>query len=269
MSSMPNAFEKVPTQDITAKFTEAMEKSFAASDSSFDLTDEQLEAVQNEVKQVPHVAASAIKVKAAIKPMTAAQFVKQAQESDAALRANLDRQGFKPNQTQVLRKSTAPIKADRQLDYRNISESDIYNDSIPIEVKPFGMEDSLKIELVDQNYAARWVNKDPRMLGKALKNGFSYITKEDLATDLDTAITEDAHGHYLNFDVIAMKCPKRIYFAALKAAHVRAVNTVSNLSSQKAARKQALDLMMKETGGGFSEEYEAGKVGFYTPGVEI
>ena len=83
-------------------------------------------------------------------------------------------------------------------------------------------------------------------------------------------ITEDVNGRYLNLDVIAMKCPKSKYFAALKASFLRAVNTVNSLSSKKAAKNQAMTQLMKDAGAGVAEEFESGKVGFYdASGIEI
>ena len=283
MSNLPNTFA---TALVVEPDSEQEEASLINSDPSFNLTDKQVASLSDEIdqtgKQVEqpiNKGIPSIKVKAPIaaaptpaqeKYMTASQFVKQAQEMDVNLLAGAIKTKFAPEQVaQVIPKSKAPIKKDKVIDYSTLTETDIYNDSIPIDVKPFGMEDSLTINLKDKNYVPRWINKNAIMLGKALKNGFTYVTAEDLETPLDVAISEDAQGRFLNYDVIAMKCLKRIYFGALKAAHMRAVNTVSALSSQKAARKQAMDLLSKETGGGFAEEYEAGKIAFYTPGIEI
>jgi hypothetical protein len=251
MSSLPNAFAELED--------EKEEVSFVATDASFDTP----------------VEPAQIKVKAPVpnpneKPQykTAAQFVKDAIATDEALKTAMQAQNFSGG-TQVLPRGKTPVKKDAVIDFTKMSESDIYNDSIPLEAKPFGDDDSLLIDLKDKNYAARWVNKNSIMLSKALRSGFQFITQEDLASPLQVEITEDVNGRYLNGDVYAMRILKSIYFAALKATHQRAVNTVSALSSQKAAKKHAYDAMIKETGGGFAEEYEAGKVGFYTPGIEI
>jgi hypothetical protein len=103
-----------------------------------------------------------------------------------------------------------------------------------------------------------------------LRNGFTYVTNNDLAKPLDVAITEDVNGRFINLDVVAMKCPKSKYFAALKATLQRAINTVSSLSSKKAAKNQAMTQLIKDAGAGVAEEFESGKVGFYdASGIEI
>lgn len=241
----------------------------SAVDASAEPTAAQLTGVVEEIKQTlqkPKVKASIPKV------MTAAAFVQQAKETDTALFDAMQGQKFNPLAgAQVLPKEKVPVKTDvRAIDWTKITEKDIEDMSIPIEARPFSTDDSLGIDLKDQNYAARWVNKNPILLGKALAAGFTYVTEEDLASPLQVAISEDVNGHFLNLDVIAMKCPKRIYFAALRASFLRAVNTVSSLSSKKAAKNQAMHQLMKDAGAGVAEEFESGKIGFYdASGIEI
>jgi len=244
-------------------------------DSSAEPTEQQLIAVGTEQKQaVPLVP----KVKAKAKIMTAAAFVQQAKETDEALFDAMNTQQFNPLAgAQVLPKAKVPLKVDYKaavnagaIDWTKVTQADIENTSIPIEARPFSTEDSLTIDLVDKNYEPRWVNKNPILLGKALASGFTYVTAKDLARSLDVAISEDVNGRYLNLDVIAMKCPKSTYFAALKASFLRAVNTVNSLSSKKAAKNQAMTQLMKDAGAGVAEEFESGKVGFYdASGIEI
>jgi len=263
---------QMPTtiEDLSVGTTE-QEESFIRSDVSFDLSEEQLKDVEQVVTktQSAQPAPPAIRVKP--KVMTARQFVEAAQETDKAIATAVASQDFDPAKgAQVLTRDKTPVKKDtRTIDWSKLDESAIYNDSIPIEAKPFAADDSLRIVLKDQNYVARWVNKNHILLGKARGAGFTYITTSDLAEPLQLSIVEDASGQLSYIDVVAMKIPKSIYYAALKAAHQRAVNTVNNLASQKAARKQAMDLLVKQAGSGVSEEFEAGRVGFYTPGIEI
>lgn len=268
MSNMPNAFDD-------EKEEQEVESSFVNTDSNFDLTDAQLASLDKEVKQTQ----TGFKIKTPItvpptkqqeKLNTAAQFVKKAAELDAALASGINAQVFDPTKAaQVLKKTNTPIKQDSLIDYSKMTEEDVYNDSVPLVAKPFGDDDSLKITLKDQNYHPRWVNKDPRMLGKALKNGFIFITLDDLDLPFEVKINADVNGHFYNGDVVAMRILKSIYFSALRASHLRAVNAVSALATQKAAKKQAFDFLAKEAGSGFTEEFEQGKVSFYTPGVEI
>ena len=244
------------------------EQEHSLVDDSADPTDQQLKDVETAQPQAPQFP----KVKKPVaKVMTAAAFVEKAKETDEALFDAMNAQKFNPLAgAQVLPKAKVPVRTDvRAIDWSKVKEEDIYNDSIPIEARPFSSEDSLGIDLVDKNYAARWVNKNPIILGKALAAGFTYITAEDLASPLDVAIVEDVNGRFLNLDVLAMKCPKSIYFAAKKAAFLRAVNTVNSLSSKKAARNQAMSELMK-SGAGVAEEFESGKVAFYdASGIDI
>ena len=240
-------------------------------DASAEPTEQQLIDVETAQPQTPpqfHVKKPIPRI------MTAAAFVEQAKQTDSALYEAMNKQQFNPIAgAQVLAKEKVPVKADVKvsgIDWTKVREEDIVNGSIPIEAKPFSMSDSLDIDLVDKNYAARWVNINPKLLGTALRNGFTYVTNKDLAKPLDVAIVEDVNGRFINLDVVAMKCPKVTYFGALKASLQRAVNTISSLSSKKAAKNQAMAQLIKDAGAGVGEEFEAGKVSFYdASGIEI
>lgn len=161
------------------------------------------------------------------------------------------------------------LKPNAARDFSTMSEEDVYNLDIPMSARPFSSEDSLKVNLKDTNYIARWVNKDARRLGTMIGRGFSYVTKEDLVSDLELEVHIDAVGHYVLGDVICMKVQKERYFAALRAAHLRAINAVDPKGAHKAAIAQAAQFIDKETAGGYSAESVGNKMKIYSPDFQI
>jgi di/tripeptidase len=81
-------------------------------------------------------------------------------------------------------------------------------------------------------------------------------------------VIPDAQGHFTLDDVVLMRIPKSLYYAALRAAHERAVNTVSSVGAIKSATNQAVEYMAK-TSGDFAGAVADNKIGFYKPGIEI
>jgi len=161
------------------------------------------------------------------------------------------------------------VKAPARLDFSKMTEDDVYNLDVPIEARPFATEDSLKVTLKDSNYIARWVNKNPIRLGGMIAKGFTYVTSADLAQKLEVEVSSDAADHYIINDVVLMMIPKDRYYSALRAAHLRAVASVGAKGAHRAALTQATEYLNKETGGAYTEEAEAKKIEFYTPGVTI
>jgi hypothetical protein len=269
MSNLPTELEDFGVSSAVE------EQEHSLVDASAEPTEAQLINVETEQKQDAPRPVGRPRIKPIVpRVMSAAAFVAQAKETDAALYDAMNSQQFNPLAgAQVLPKDKAPIKPEPKsegIDWTKVSQKDIADMSIPIEARPFSTEDSLTIDLKDKNYEPRWVNKNPIILGKALASGFTYVTEEDLARPLDVAILEDVNGRYLNLDVIAMKCPKITYFGALRACFLRAVNTVNSLSSKKAAKNQAMTQLIKDAGAGVAEEFESGKVSFYdASGIEI
>lgn len=161
------------------------------------------------------------------------------------------------------------VKGNTLLDFSSMTEDDVYNLDIPMNARPFSSEDSLKVSLKDTNYVARWVNKDNRRLGTMLGRGFSYVVKEDLSSDLELEVYQDASGHYVLGDVICMKIQKEKYYQALRAAHLRAMNAINPKGAHKAAIQNATQFLDKETGGQYTAEHEARKVDVYAPDFRI
>ena len=172
-------------------------------------------------------------------------------------------------QGQIIAKDNVAIRPNTAVDFAKLTEDDVYNMDIPMEARPFSSEDSLKVELLDTGYVARWVNKNPQRLGQMLNHGFRYVHAEDLARALEVEVSPDAEGHFCLFDVVLMRIPKERYYSALRAAHLRAVNSVGSKGMHASAKTQAQKFVDKETGGGYSEEAAAGKIEFYSPGITI
>lgn len=170
---------------------------------------------------------------------------------------------------QAVRKSAVPIT-----DFSKLTMDAIYDLSIPIEAKEFMSADGLKIELKDTNFEPRWVNKNPQRLGEMKAKGFTFIVTGDLISSeanesIQTSL--DANGHYTINDVVAMKIDKATYYAALRAAHLRAISTTDQASSRKRAATQANEFMSRESGyrADYSDAAANKKMTFYDPDITI
>lgn len=197
---------------------------------------------------------------------TVGDVVRMAREIEHNIRKKLAVDGYVPGATQVISKEKAP---ELTVDFSKLTMEDIYDLSIPIQAKAFGATDALRVELKDKNYEPRWVNKNPRRLGQFLAYGFIYVEKEDLARNLEVEVQEDAQGHFSLDDVVLMRIEKQKYYAALRAAHERAVRTVSSVGAAKAAAKEANSYMSKIGGTIYAEAVAENKLEFYRPGIEI
>ena len=166
---------------------------------------------------------------------------------------------------QSVRKNVTPIK-----DFSKLSLADVYDLSIPIEAKPFMSADVLSISLKDTNYEARWVNKNPQRLGEMIGKGFTFITQEDLTSSEGIQTAKDAEDHYCYNDVVAMKIDKATYYAALRAAHIRAMATTNTAGIAKKAATAANSYMQKsEDSNDFATASASKKMEFYDAGISI
>lgn len=174
---------------------------------------------------------------------------------------------------QVIDKSKVPIT-----DFSNLTMDVVYDLSVPIIAKEFMSADALTIHLRDSNYEARWVNKSPQNLGSKIAKGFSYIVPADLLDGSEESIraAKDSQGHYVFDDVVAMKIDKATYYAALRAAHIRALNTTKNV--HKFHAKSAAAFMEHSEGGQDNPNYSTNdfrsaainrKMVFYDPGIGV
>lgn len=166
---------------------------------------------------------------------------------------------------QVLSKDAVPIT-----DFSNLSMDSVYDLSIPIVAKEFMSADALTIHLRDSNYEARWVNKQAQNLGAKIAKGFTYIVPNDLRTGSEDAIqaSKDSQGHYVFDDVVAMKIDKATYYAALRAAHLRAIATTNEVTARERAAKSANAYMKQsDASSDYASASASRKMVFYDPGI--
>jgi len=157
----------------------------------------------------------------------------------------------------------------KELDYSKLDESAVYDLSIPIIAIEHGLPESMKVELQDPNYVARWVHVHPQRLGGMKAVGFTTVTREDLAVDLNLSIEPDENGAYRYVDTILMKISKAKYFGQLRRNHQNAVNAVRP-DNAHAAGKQAIENYLQTEGGADAARYmNDQKLSVYTPGGTI
>jgi hypothetical protein len=235
----------------------------AVEDLTSDLRADDLKDVHK--PQFPFVKPT-IKVGEAETPLTDAQVIAisnlvQQQAAEAFAKANYD-----PNAAaQAVRKSQVPIT-----DFSKMTLDSVYDLSVPIEAKPFMSADVLAIKLKDTNYEARWVNKNSQNLGDKIAKGFTYIVSQDLVSSDGIQTGKDASGHYSFNDVVAMKIDKATYYAALRAAHLRAVSTTNVSGLAKKAASAANDNMRKsEFGNDFANASNRKQMEFYDAGITV
>jgi hypothetical protein len=161
-----------------------------------------------------------------------------------------------------------PPKKREPLDFNKLSEQDIFDLNIPIEVIDHDMPDYVKVELKDKSYVARWVNKNPRRLGPMKARGWDYVVPEDLATKLKIDLSVDENGQFRFDDVILMKCEKMRYFGMLRANHERALLQVNPKEHHKVEKARVQnDLSTTADGAGAYQKYTSeGKLEVYAPG---
>lgn len=198
--------------------------------------------------------------------LSAEQIVAVSKLVQEQTKAAIEAATFDPNKpAQSVRKSVTPIT-----DFSKLSLSDVYDLSIPIEAKPFMSADVLTIRLKDTNYEARWVNKNPQRLGDMIGKGFTYIEPNDLMDFEGVQTGKDAEGHYSFNDVVAMKIDKATYFAALRAAHLRAMSTTNASGVANKAMTAANTFMQKsENRNDFVDAQNTKKMEFYDAGISI
>jgi len=165
---------------------------------------------------------------------------------------------------QVLPKKVVPIT-----DFSKLTMDAVYDLSVPIEAKAFMSADVLAFHLKDTNYEGRWVNKNPQNLGDKIAKGFTYVTPQDLVSIESIQTGTDAEGHFCFHDVVAMKIDKATYYAALRAAHERALATTNQANARKRAANAANDFMGQESGNDYHTAAANKKMVFYDPDVAI
>lgn len=151
--------------------------------------------------------------------------------------------------------------------FKDVKESDIYNFNVPIKTIDHQLPDYLDIKLKDANYIARWINLDPRRLGQAIAEGWSYIRPDDLARPLEIKITDSADGHYIYADVVAMKLTKEKVYGRIRGNFLKSLQLTK---STLALHEHMKNLIKSELSGGeYGEQFQKynkeNAMGVYTP----
>lgn len=126
-------------------------------------------------------------------------------------------------------------------DFSNLSEASIYDMSIPIQAISHEIPDFLNVKLRDKNFEARWIQTNSRRLGQAIAEGFTYITKEELAENLQVHVTPDASGHFVYADVVLMKLPKEKLYARIRSNFIKSLNTTKNVGAMHEKMREAIE----------------------------
>ena len=199
---------------------------------------------------------------------TADQIIAMSKLVEQQTRRVVREQIYDPSmEAQVIDKSKVPIT-----DFSKLTMDAVYDLSVPIVAKEFMSADALTIHLRDTNYEARWVNKNPQNLGSKIAKGFTYIVPNDLKQGTEEAIkaSKDVQGHYVFDDVVAMKIDKATYYAALRAAHLRAIATTNEVNARARAAKSANAYMEHSE---VSQDYKSAaaqrKMVFYDPQIGV
>lgn len=116
-----------------------------------------------------------------------------------------------------------PKKLQYVTDFSTLQENSVFDLNTPIQAIDYQIPEYLDIKLLDSNFAPRWIQTSSKNIGTRRSQGWSYITKEDLAEKLKVEIEADAAGHFVYIDTVAMKIPKSKLFSQLRSNYLRAI----------------------------------------------
>jgi len=179
-------------------------------------------------------------------------------------------------------KLRAEVAKHEPTDWSKVSEKQIFDLSVPVDIVDHTMPDYMKVQAKNSNYVLRWVQKVPRRLGPMRAMGYQYCTKDDIEGELNIAIEPDENGVYRFDDVILMKIEKRIYYGMLRRNYMRALNMVDPKKAHITARDKVVSQMKesraegsidgrtdKTSKGDFDRYVDSNKLSVYAPGMEI
>jgi hypothetical protein len=100
--------------------------------------------------------------------------------------------------------------------------------------------------------------------------GWTFVTKDDLATKLKIDLDTDENGVFRFDDVILMKCEKAKYYGMLRRNHERTLAQVNPKTAHITAKAQVQkDLASTSDGAGEYQRYTSlGKLEVYVPGQD-
>lgn len=128
-----------------------------------------------------------------------------------------------------------PAQKPKEIDWSKVKETEIFNMDIPVPTIEHSLATYLDVQLLDQNYVARWVHTKRHNLGPRIKLGWRFVAKEDLDPNFPHALDFDTSGHYSFDDVVCMMIPKSVYFGKLKQNFNRAT-TIQRKKEVKAPK---------------------------------
>jgi hypothetical protein len=134
-------------------------------------------------------------------------------------------------------------------DISELIEADAYNMAIPINAGAMYDPDLLKVVLIDKNYVARWGNRNNIRQAQLAANGFKPITLAEVDNPDTLTMFEDAQGHLVYADLVAMKCLKTWYYAGLRRAYLKSKYATNDQEAAKAGAAFAKERLMGELKG--------------------
>jgi hypothetical protein len=116
----------------------------------------------------------------------------------------------------------------------DLTEADAYNLQVGIQAAQSYSPNFLKITMKDKNYIARWCNVNSVRQAALIGQGFKRINPDEVE-NLDTLeMFIDSRNHFVYSDLVAMKIPKNIYYAGIRAAYVRSLHAANNQTAAQA-----------------------------------
>lgn len=152
------------------------------------------------------------------------------------------------------------------IDWTKVSEKDIFELDMPVELIDHTMPDYMNVEAKDSSMALRWVHKMPRRLGPVKAMGFQFAHKEDIEGELNVAIEENADGRLQSDDVILMIIPKRIYFGMLRKNHEKALSMVDSSKKHKIEKDRVMNDIRNVNPGDFDRYASRKQLEVFIPG---
>lgn len=167
------------------------------------------------------------------------------------------------------------------IDWSKMSEKDVFDASIPMEIIDHSMPDYMKVEPKDPAYVLRWVHKLGRRVGPMKAKGFKFCTAADIEGEINIAIEVNADGRIQFDDVYLMMIDKATYYGMLRKNHLRAIAMTDPKKAHLFAKgrvEQELnnaskdsDIANDKTMSGDYSRYQSDKrkMDVYAPGYDI
>lgn len=152
-------------------------------------------------------------------------------------------------------------------EFGNVKEKDIYDFSVPIQAIENAIPDFLDIHLSDPNMVPRWINKDPRRLGQAIAEGWTYVSKDDLSEPMKVHVSDSADGHYVYADVVAMKLTKDKVYGRIRANFLKSLAITKSSLALHEHMKSIIktELASGPEGDTFQKYQQTNAMGVYSP----